>query len=113
MPKMWVRQAAMRALDDAMREDERVIVMGEDVAVAGGAFKVTEGLLKSYGPERVIDTPISEMAFLGAAVGAAICGLKPVVEMMYVEFTGVALDALTTQARRCAICRADSWPCRW
>lgn len=98
MPKMWVRQAAMRALDDAMREDERVIVMGEDVAVAGGAFKVTEGLLKSYGPERVIDTPISEMAFLGAAVGAAICGLKPVVEMMYVEFTGVALDALTTQA---------------
>jgi pyruvate dehydrogenase E1 component beta subunit len=72
--------------------------MGEDIAAAGGPFKVTEGLLDVHGPDRVIDTPISEMAFLGAGVGAAICGMKPVVEMMFIEFIGVALDQLTTQA---------------
>lgn len=81
-----------------MVDDARVIVMGEDIAAAGGPFKVTEGLLASHGPERVIDTPISEMAFLGAGVGAAVCGLRPVVEMMFIEFIGVALDELTTQA---------------
>ena len=73
-------------------------MMGEDIAAAGGPFKVTEGLLAAHGPERVIDTPISEMAFMGAAVGAAVCGMKPVVEMMFIEFIGVALDQLTTQA---------------
>ena len=81
-----------------MTDDPTVIVMGEDVAVAGGPFKVTEGLLATHGPDRVIDTPISEMAFLGAGVGAAVCGLKPVVEIMFIEFLGVALDQLTTQA---------------
>ncbi len=98
MAKIWNRQAVLRALDDAMTEDPTVIVMGEDIAAAGGPFKVTEGLLAVHGPDRVIDTPISEMAFLGAAVGAAVCGMKPVVEMMFIEFIGVALDELTTQA---------------
>lgn len=98
MAKIWVRQAVLKALDDAMKDDPTVIVMGEDVAAAGGPFKVTEGLLASHGPQRVIDTPISEMGFLGAAVGAAVCGLKPVVEIMFIEFIGVALDQLTTQA---------------
>src|SRR5579871_3778437 len=98
MAKIWVRQAVLRALDDAMKDDSTVILMGEDVAAAGGPFKVTEGLLAKHGPERVIDTPISEMAFMGAAVGAAACGLKPVVEIMFIEFLGVALDQLTTQA---------------
>ncbi len=98
MAKIWNRQAVLRALDDAMKDDPTVIVMGEDIAAAGGPFKVTEGLLASHGPDRVIDTPISEMAFLGAGVGAAVCGLKPVVEMMFIEFIGVALDELTTQA---------------
>lgn len=93
-----MRQAVLQALDDALAEDDAVIVMGEDIAAAGGAFKCTEGLLEKHGPDRVIDTPISEMGFLGAAVGAAVCGLKPVVEMMFVEFTGVALDQLTTEA---------------
>ena len=73
-------------------------MLGEDIAAAGGPFKVTEGLLEKHGPHRVIDTPISEMAFMGAAVGAAVCGMKPVVEMMFIEFIGVALDQLTTQA---------------
>ncbi len=98
MAKIWNRQAVLRALDDAMADDPTVIVMGEDIAAAGGPFKVTEGLLASHGPDRVIDTPISEMAFMGAAVGAAVCGMKPVVEMMFIEFIGVALDQLTTQA---------------
>ena len=98
MAKIWTRQAVLRALDDAMSDDPTVILMGEDVAAAGGPFKVTEGLLAKHGPQRVIDTPISEMAFMGAAVGAAACGLKPVVEIMFIEFLGVALDQLTTQA---------------
>src|ERR1700689_1816669 len=98
MAKIWTRQAVLRALDDAMADDPTVILMGEDVAAAGGPFKVTEGLLAKHGPERVIDTPISEMAFMGGAVGGGACGLKPVVEMMFIEFLGVALDQLTTQA---------------
>lgn len=98
MALMRMRQAVMKALDDALAEDPLVIVMGEDVAAAGGPFKVTEGLLEKHGPDRVIDTPISEMGFMGAAVGAAVCGMKPIVEMMFVEFTGVALDQLTTEA---------------
>jgi acetoin:2,6-dichlorophenolindophenol oxidoreductase subunit beta len=98
VPKLRMRQAVLEALDDALAEDEHVILLGEDIAVAGGPFKTSEGLLDKYGPERVMDTPISEMGFLGAAVGAAVCGLRPVVEMMFVEFAGVALDQLTTQA---------------
>ena len=98
MAKIWIRQAVLRALDDAMKDDPTVMLMGEDIAAAGGPFKVTDGLLALHGPDRVIDTPISEMAFMGAAVGAAVCGMKPVVEMMFIEFIGVALDQLTTQA---------------
>lgn len=98
--KLRMRQAVLRALDDAMEEDDSVILLGEDIAAAGGAFKATEGLLSKYGPTRVRDTPISEMGFLGCGVGAAVSGLKPVVEMMYVEFTGVALDQLVTQAAK-------------
>jgi acetoin:2,6-dichlorophenolindophenol oxidoreductase subunit beta len=93
-----MRQAVLQALDDALADDAGVIVLGEDIAEAGGPFKCTEGLLKKYGPDRIIDTPISEMGFMGAAVGAAACGLRPIVEMMFVEFIGVALDQLTTQA---------------
>lgn len=98
MADLRMRQAVLQALDDALAEDATVILMGEDIAEAGGAFKCTEGLLQKYGADRVIDTPISEMGFMGAATGAAVCGLKPVVEMMFVEFIGVALDALSTQA---------------
>ena len=95
---MRMRQAVLKALDDALAEDETVVLMGEDIADAGGAFKCTEGLVAKHGSNRVIDTPISEMGFMGAAVGAAVCGLRPVVEMMFVEFAGVALDQLTTEA---------------
>lgn len=100
MPQMRINQAISAALADAMAADEGVIVLGEDVATAGGPFKTSEGLLERFGPERVRDTPISEMAFTGAAVGAAMHGLRPVVEIMFMEFLGVALDQLVTEAAK-------------
>lgn len=96
--KMRYRQAIGHALADEMESDDRIIILGEDVGAAGGAFKVTEGLQERFGSKRVIDTPISETAILGAAVGAAVAGLRPVAEMMFVEFAGVALDQIVTEA---------------
>ena len=93
---MRTRQAVIQALNDEMESDPSVFLMGEDIG-SGGPFKATEGLIEKFGDTRVIDTPISEMAFLGAGVGAAAMGMRPVVEMMFVEFIGVALDQLTTQ----------------
>lgn len=98
--KLRMRQAIARALADEMRSDPTVIVMGEDVAVAEGPFKTSEGLLEEFGGLRVRDTPISEMGFCGAAVGAAATGLRPVVEIMFVEFLGVALDMVVTEAAK-------------
>lgn len=100
MPRMRMNQAIARAIQDEMANDPTIIVFGEDVANAGGVFKTSEGLLSEFGPNRVRDTPISEMGFLGAAVGAAATGLRPVVEIMFVEFLGVALDQLVTEAAK-------------
>lgn len=95
-----MNQAITRAIADEMRLDPRVVVFGEDVAAAGGVFKTSVGLLDEFGPLRVRDTPISEMAICGAAVGAAVGGLRPVAEIMFVEFYGVALDQVATQAAK-------------
>lgn len=100
MPRMRFRQAVAAALADEMRADPSVIVFGEDVADAEGPFKTSEGLLKEFGPMRVRDTPISEMGFTGAAVGAAVMGVRPVIEIMFMEFMGVALDQLVTEAAK-------------
>jgi pyruvate/2-oxoglutarate/acetoin dehydrogenase E1 component len=100
MGAMRVRQAIVQALADEMRADETVIFIGEDIAAAEGPFKTSEGILEEFGPIRVRDTPISEMGFTGAAVGAAMMGLKPVVEIMFIEFLGVALDALVTEGAK-------------
>ena len=100
MTRMRVRQAVVAALADEMNSDESVILLGEDIAAAGGPFKTSEGLLKEFGPLRVRDTPISEMGFTGAAVGAAAHGLRPVVEIMFMEFLGVALDMIVTEAAK-------------
>ncbi|MPZ54746.1 MAG: alpha-ketoacid dehydrogenase subunit beta [Acidimicrobiia bacterium] len=92
-----MNQAIALGIRDEMRADPAVVVWGEDVAEAGGVFKATVGLHEEFG-DRVRDTPISEMGFLGAAVGAAATGLRPVVEIMFIEFLGVALDQLVTEA---------------
>lgn len=98
--KMRTRQAIAQAIADEMRSDPTVIIMGEDIAEAEGPFKTSEGLLEEFGPLRVRDTPISEMGFCGAALGAAATGLKPIVEIMFIEFIGVALDMVTTEAAK-------------
>jgi len=100
MAAMQFRQAIVNALADEMRSDPTVMLFGEDVAEAEGPFKTSEGLLTEFGPVRVRDTPISEMGFTGAAVGAAILGAKPVVEIMFIEFLGVALDQVVTEAAK-------------
>lgn len=100
MPEMRYAAAINRALSDAMQADDNVVLFGEDVAAPGGPFAVTRGLLAKFGPERVRDTPISEAAIAGAAVGAALCGLKPVVEIMFMDFMTFAMDALVNQAAK-------------
>jgi pyruvate dehydrogenase E1 component beta subunit len=106
------RQAINEALHQEMRRDANVIIMGEDIAGApgrddpemldawGGVLNVTAGLIKEFGPERVRDTPITESAFIGAGVGAAATGLRPVVELMFIGFMGVTLDQITNQAAK-------------
>src|SRR5215471_4979008 len=82
--------ALRMAIDEEMARDERVFVLGEDIGVYGGAFKVTDGLLARYGPDRVIDTPISETANAGTACGAALMGLRPIVEFQFIDFISCA-----------------------
>lgn len=100
MAELRFAHAINRALVDALTEDPNVILFGEDVAGPGGPFGVTRGLLDKFGPERIRDTPISEAAIAGAAVGAAMGGLKPVVEIMFMDFLTLALDALVNQAAK-------------
>ncbi|HZP44896.1 MAG TPA: alpha-ketoacid dehydrogenase subunit beta [Candidatus Binataceae bacterium] len=90
--------AINQALHEEMRRDENVFVMGEDVAELGGAFKVTEGLLEAFGEDRVIDTPISEALIVGAGVGAAVLGMRPVVEMQFSDFISCAFDQIVNSA---------------
>jgi pyruvate dehydrogenase E1 component beta subunit len=98
MPNLRMNQAISLALAEEMANDPTVVILGEDVAVAEGPFKTSEGLLGNFGPARVRDTPISETGFLGAAVGAALTGLRPVAEIMFIEFLGVAFDQVVTEA---------------
>jgi pyruvate/2-oxoglutarate/acetoin dehydrogenase E1 component len=97
---MDFRTAVREALDEELAADDRVILFGEDVAVAGGVFAVTPGLYEKYGPERVFDTPISELALTGAAFGAAVSGLRPVLEIMFGDFLTLAMDSLVNQSTK-------------
>jgi pyruvate dehydrogenase E1 component beta subunit len=98
MTTMTYRDAIRSAMRDAMRQDPRVFLMGEDVGGYGGAFKVSYGLLEEFGPERVRDTPLSENTFLGAGIGAALGGMRPIVEIMTVNFCLLALDQIVNNA---------------
>ena len=97
-PTMTYREACREALREALSSDPRVFLMGEDIGRYGGCFAVSKGLLEEFGPERVRDTPLSESAFVGAGIGAALGGLRPVVEIMTVNFSLLALDQIVNNA---------------
>jgi pyruvate dehydrogenase E1 component beta subunit len=96
--RMTYREAMRQALRDALLRDPRVFVMGEDVGRYGGCYAVTKGLLEEFGPERIRDTPLSESAFVGAGIGAALGGMRPIVEIMTVNFSLLALDQIVNNA---------------
>jgi pyruvate/2-oxoglutarate/acetoin dehydrogenase E1 component len=105
-----LRTAIREAIAEEMEHDERVVFFGEDVAAAGGVFAVTPGLLERFGEARVFDTPISELALSGAAFGAAITGLRPVVEIMFGDFMALPMDALVNQAAKYWYLSAEQHP---
>lgn len=100
MGKITMREAIRQALDEEMARDPAVFLMGEDIGRFGGAMLVTKGLLDKYGAERVIDTPISEAAIVGAGIGAAMHGMRPVTELMFADFFGLAADQLINNAAK-------------
>jgi pyruvate/2-oxoglutarate/acetoin dehydrogenase E1 component len=100
MPAITLLEAIRQGLWEEMERDERVFILGEDIGAYGGAFKMTEGFLERFGEQRVIDTPISESAIVGAACGAAMMGMRPVAEMQFIDFISCAFDMLTNYAAK-------------
>jgi pyruvate dehydrogenase E1 component beta subunit len=100
MPELTYREAVRDGLSELMRRDERVFLMGEDIAEMGGSMGVTQGMLAEFGPARVRNTPISEIAIVGAGIGAAIQGLLPVVEIMYEDFLTISMEQIVNQAAK-------------
>ena len=100
MPELTYLEAIRLAMYEEMQRDPRVFVIGEDVGTYGGAFRVTQGFLETFGPSRVIDTPISESAIVGAAIGAALMGMRPVAEMQFIDFISCAFDMLVNYAAK-------------
>ena len=100
MPELTYREAVRDALGRALREDDSVFIMGEDIAEMGGSMAVTQGLLDEFGPTRVRNTPISEMAIVGSGIGAAMQGMRPIVEIMYEDFLTISMEQLVNQAAK-------------
>ena len=100
MPELTYREAVRDAIATVMREDDSVFIMGEDIAEMGGSMGVTQGLLEEFGAERVRNTPISEMAIVGAGIGAAMAGMRPIVEIMYEDFLTLSLEQIVTPAAK-------------
>src|SRR6476620_3624448 len=100
MREIQFREALREAMTEEMRRDDRVLLMGEEVAEYNGAYKVSQGMLDEFGPERVIDTPISELGFAGIGVGAAMNGIRPIVEFMTFNFSLVAIDQVINSAAK-------------
>jgi pyruvate dehydrogenase E1 component beta subunit len=100
MGEISYREALRQAIYEEMKRDERVFIMGEDVGNYGGAYAVTKDLLREFGSRRVVDSPISEAGIVGLGVGAAMSGLRPIIELMYVDFIGLAMDQIANQAAK-------------
>src|SRR5512134_1333591 len=98
MSRMTYREAVRQGIREAMLKDKRVFLMGEDVGAYGGCYAVSKGLLEEFGPDRIRDTPLSESAFVGAGIGAALGGMRPIVEIMTVNFSLLALDQILNNA---------------
>ena len=100
MKTLQFREALREAMSEEMRKDERVFLLGEEVAEYNGAYKVSQGMLDEFGPKRIIDTPIAELGFTGIAVGASMNGLKPIVEFMTWNFAILAADQIINSAAK-------------
>ncbi len=111
MTEITLVQAVNRALFDAMRADPDVLVLGEDVGINGGVFRATEGLFKEFGPDRVVDTPLSETGIVGAAIGMALYGLKPVAEIQFVDFIYPAFDQIVSELAKFRYRSGGQYPC--
>lgn len=111
MTELTLVQAVNRALFDAMRADPDVLVLGEDVGVNGGVFRATEGLIKEFGADRVIDTPLSETGIIGSAIGMALYGLKPVAEIQFMDFIYPAFDQIVSELAKFRFRSGGQYPC--
>src|SRR5690348_14640052 len=107
--ELTLAQAIKEALAEEMRRDPRVFILGEDIAEAGHPFKVLTGLVDEFGPQRVLDTPISEAGFTGIAVGAAMTGMRPVVDIMFGDFIGLTMDQMVNQAAKIHYMSGGKW----
>ena len=107
--ELTLAQAIKEALAEEMRRDARVFILGEDIAEAGHPFKVLTGLVNEFGPERVLDTPISEAGFTGIAVGAAMTGMRPVIDIMFGDFIGLTMDQMVNQAAKIHYMSGGKW----
>jgi 2-oxoisovalerate dehydrogenase E1 component beta subunit len=111
VPEITYVEAVRRGLQEEMRRDDRVIIMGEDVGVKGGVFGATADLLQEFGPERVIDTPLAEASIVGVAIGCAMAGLRPVAEIQFQDFILPAVDQLINEAAKIRYRSNDDWSC--
>src|SRR4030095_6396342 len=109
--ELTLAESVKEAIAEEMRRDSTVFILGEDVAEAGHPFKVLTGLVKEFGPERVLDTPISEPGFTGLAVGAAMTGMRPVVDIMFGDFIGLTMDQMVNQAAKIHYMSGGKWRC--
>jgi len=111
MTEMTLVQAVNRGLFEAMRQDPDVLILGEDVGVNGGVFRATEGLFKEFGADRVVDTPLSETGIIGAAIGMALYGLKPIAEIQFLDFIYPAFDQIVSELAKFRYRSGGQYPC--